>query len=388
MESDMIATRNSTLVSTGPIPHSPLEERDDCLRVMRSGLSLLALCLLLWGLFYLVWRLVPEVTPGSLRVYDAKLAVLTQPGLFGKDAQFKALFVGLSYTMTGFKPEAFDQLSHGTCSSYNLGLPIAIFGRRTYTLPEMLALLESSGQTPTDILLTWREPWPPGKAEPPRSVSARFTPKWDNAAVIQVLFPFRQLARDGSIFLARSIKHGGPVAFTRSCNHELQSCLNSRGYYFIKTESIYPKDQLPENYAAKTDAPNLPLNRPVEVWEEYIRWVRKAAPTVRLFLVPNYYRANSCAPSPSNARLREALAKYNVLAIGPDYFQYPNHLFSDAAHLNPAGADVYTRDLWNLLREHFSQLPATALERGASVASDPESRTAPNASNTAPPAER
>lgn len=344
----MISALESKSSRVGSTVDSTPEDSDDWSRIVRVGLSLLALCLLLWVVFYALWRRFPEVTPGSVRVYDAKLAALKKPGVFGAPAPCKVLVVGLSYTMTGFKPESFDRLSGGTCASFNLGLPVTIFGRHIYELPELLAMLNDSGQSPTEVLITWQEPWPPREAK--QSRSQWLTPKWDTAAVTYRVFPFRQLARDGSIFLLRSVRHGGPSTFARACDDELQSALQSRGYYFIKSDSLYPNNQLPEDYSLRTDSPGRTMARPIDVWEDYIKAFKAAAPKAKLILVPNYYRANSCAPAPSNAQLREALGKYGVEVVGPDYFQYPNQAFSDAAHLNPAGAEIYTRDLWNLLR--------------------------------------
>lgn len=352
---DMITAFDSNPASLGSTADSSQAEFGDWSRIVRVGLSLVALCLLLWVVFYALWRLFPEVAPGSLRVYDAKLAALKEPGVFGTSARSKVLVVGLSYTMTGFKPELFDRLSGGTCASFNLGLPVTVFGRHVYELPELLSMLDASGQSPTEVLITWQEPWPPRETEPKRSVSQWLTPKWDTAAVTYRVFPFRQLARDGSIFLLRSATHGGPSAFAGTCNEDLQSVRQSRGYYFIKSDSLYPNDQLPEDYSLRTDSPRRTMARPVDAWENYIRAFKAAAPRAKLILLPNYYRANSCAPAPSNAQLREVLGAYGVEVIGPDYFQYPNHAFSDAAHLNPAGAEIYTQDLWNSLRNHFRQ---------------------------------
>ena len=351
----MIIAPETKPAQAGSPVHSTEEDPGDWGRIVRAGSYLVAWCLLLWVLFYALWRLFPEVTPGSVRVYDAKLAALKKPGVFGTPAHYKVLVVGLSYTMTGFKPESFDRLSGGTCASFNLGLPVTIFGRHVYELPELLAMLDDSGQSPTEVLITWQEPWPPREAEPKRSVSKWLTPKWDTAAFTYRLFPFRQLARDGSIFLLRSATHGGPSAFAGACNEELQSALQGKGYYYIKSDSLYPNDQLPENYSLKTDSPTRTMARRVDVWENYIKDFKAAAPRAKLILVPNYYRANSCAPAPSNAQLREILGRYGVEVIGPDYFQYPNHDFSDAAHLNPAGAQIYTQDLWNFLRNHFRE---------------------------------
>lgn len=354
----MIAAPESNPTLVRSVAPSRQTDVGDWKRIMRVGLTLTGLCVVLWVLFYVVWRLVPEVTPGSVRVYDAKLAALKRPGVFSTSAHSKVLVVGLSYTMTGFKPELFDRLSGGACASFNLGLPVTIFGRRVYELPELLAMLDASGQSPTEIWITWQEPWPPMKTERVRSPGHWLTPEWDTAAVTYRLYPFRQLARDSSIFLLRSVRHGGPSAFARASDEEIQSVLQNRGYYFIKSDSLYPNDQLPEGYSLRTDSPMRTMARPIDVWENYVKAFKAAAPNAKLVLVPNYYRANSCAPAPSNAELREVLGRHGVEVIGPDYFQYPNRFFSDAAHLNPAGAEVYTRDLWNLLRNHSTNSSA------------------------------
>jgi hypothetical protein len=75
-------------------------------------------------------------------------------------------------------------------------------------------------------------------------------------------------------------------------------------------------------------------------------------------------RLGSRAPSEADARVREALARHGIEVRGPDYWLYPNRIFSDPGHVNPEGAATYTRDLWELLapviREASrSQRPAT-----------------------------
>jgi hypothetical protein len=39
--------------------------------------------------------------------------------------------------------------------------------------------------------------------------------------------------------------------------------------------------------------------------------------------------------------------------LGPDYFLYPNALFSDQTHLNTAGARVYTEALYRLVQNQL-----------------------------------
>jgi len=349
----MIAAPQSKPARIGSSAHSSQADSSDWNRISREGLSLLALCLLLWVLFYSLWRLFPEMTPGSLRVYDAKLAALKEPGFLATPARCKVLVVGLSYTMAGFEPILFDGLGSNKCSSFNLGLPVTIFGRRIYQLDQILDIVEKSGNIPTHVLVTWRDPYPRVEGQTKHSIWNWITPKCDSAQVMQALFPFKQIGRDGPVFFARAFSHGGPAVFGQACDNEVSKMLHNRGYYFMKSDSIYANDELPPDFYARGDSPDQPLARDVKLWEQFVSGLKKRPNGPRILLVPNYYRENKCAPAPSNEPLRDALGKYGVEVIGPDYWKYPNYMFSDAAHLNPTGADVYTKELWNLLKDRL-----------------------------------
>ena len=324
-------------------------------RVARATFCLAAIVAALWLLFYALWLRFPEITPGAVRLYDAKLQAVQKPELFVAGAKNKVLVVGHSYTMAGLKPVEFDRFSAGESSTFNLGLPLTIFGRRVYSLTETLGMLGAAGNTPTHVLVTWGEPWPSFAGPTNNSVWTWVTPKFNSGDVVQRMFPFRQIGRDGTIFLLRSLSRGGPAAFAKSCNAELQSAMDSRGYFFIRSDSIYPNDELPDNFSLRTDSQLRSMSRDVPAWRRYAETLResKVASKVKLFLVPNYYREASCAPPATNDELRAALHECGVEVIGPDYWRYPNRMFCDAAHLNPKGADVYTRDLWNLVKDNL-----------------------------------
>lgn len=329
------------------------EFRSDIMALLRHTVLLGFIILGCWLVFYRVWKACPQITPGSLRVYDEKLSTVQKSDLFPAEAQRRVLVVGHSYTMTGFEPLLFDKLGSNVCSAFNLGLPVTLFGRRIYSLDETLDMLERSGNAPTHVLVTWRDPWPPAESRPKPSLWNWITPKFDSAAAMQRLFPFKQIGRDGLIFLARSCAHGGPAVFREASNNEVSKMLHNRGYYFMKSDSIFPSDELPANFCARSDSPNIGMGRDIKVWEQFVSGLKRRTNGPRILLVPNYYRANSCAPALSNAELREVLGRYGIEVVGPDYFQYPNQMFSDAAHLNPKGANGYTEDLWDLLRDHL-----------------------------------
>lgn len=331
------------------------QDESEVMLLLRRAVLLGFILLACWLGCCWVWRAFPEIVPGSLRVYDEKLSTIQRAALFPMDAQRRILVVGHSYTMAGFEPLVFDRLGSNDCSAFNLGLPVTVFGRRIYKLDEILDMLQKSGNVPTHVLVTWRAPWPPDLSQPKPTAWTWITPKYDSSVAMQKLFPFKQLGRDGLIFLARSCSHGGPSAFGQACNNEVSKMLHNRGYYFMKSDSIYPNDELPVGFCARDDSPNLSMGRDLREWEEFISSMKTRANGPRILLVPNYYRENSCAPAPDNEPLREVLGKYGVEVVGPDYWQYPNRMFSDAAHLNPTGAEVYTKDLWALLRDHLGK---------------------------------
>jgi hypothetical protein len=69
---------------------------------------------------------------------------------------------------------------------------------------------------------------------------------------------------------------------------------------------------------------------------------------IRGWCVPDNRREGGYAPDPVNEKMREELKdRPRIKVIGPDYFLFPKRFFSDAVHLNPDGAEAYTRKLWD-----------------------------------------
>ena len=71
---------------------------------------------------------------------------------------------------------------------------------------------------------------------------------------------------------------------------------------------------------------------------------------IRCYYVPYYLRIGEAADATYDqafATLVEQATSCKLL--GPDYFLYPNRFFSDQTHLNRAGAEAYTQDLFRLL---------------------------------------
>jgi hypothetical protein len=72
--------------------------------------------------------------------------------------------------------------------------------------------------------------------------------------------------------------------------------------------------------------------------------------------VPYYLRIGEAAVPPSyNQQFAAFLGQASSCQLlGPDYYLYPNELFSDQTHLNDAGARTYTAALFRLLESRLS----------------------------------
>ena len=72
----------------------------------------------------------------------------------------------------------------------------------------------------------------------------------------------------------------------------------------------------------------------------------------RFLIIPEYHREGFCAEAPGvNPRSAEILARLPAFTlVGPDYYRYPNRLFSDHVHLNGEGATKYTARIAEIVR--------------------------------------
>ena len=317
----------------------------------------LVIFFLLWFAFYGFERGLPFLKNGSDIIFAAKLQLERTGTIFPSDPKVqRVLIFGNSKVLAGFLPSLFDRLAAAgemNVSSFNSGFP----GSDEF-LPELKTLCERA-QAPNVLLLTL--PW---ESDPPRR--DLFHLVQNDHAVIGELFPFRFWLRDFTSFLMDATGHGGVMSFYRESQNDAREVVSDRGYYLITEQSRFPGGRIPDDFHLASDQPGRVASRIAPArdrqTEELNRLVRQYH--IRCYYVPYYLRMGEAAPppayNPSFAAAAESATSCTLL--GPDYFLYPNRLFSDQTHLNTAGARVYTEALFQLLRDQLSQGHERALQ--------------------------
>ena len=299
---------------------------------------------LLYSLFFALSRRFPYIQPGGGLVSRLKHDLARNGRPFVRSSGLKVMAFGKSKVLSGFIPSLFDnELAAAGVSveSYNFGLP----GDERFIAD--LERMASRGTAPDVVLLT--AAWPAN----PESGPDVFHFVNHDRQIMDSLFPFRNLLRDFFVMFAEV--HGSPTGFRRSyleSERVLRQVEKERGYYFIARQSHYKNDELPAEFKDPKDTPSVTSPRTIPRGPTYRRLISLfAAHHIKCIFIPIYRREGELAPPPplnlEAARALEGQPQFGI--VGPDYFIYPNRLFSDPVHANPGGAEVYTRAVASLV---------------------------------------
>jgi hypothetical protein len=295
-----------------------------------------------WICFYSIYINFPYIRAGADLVTEFKVELVQKGSPFRSGHQrLRIMAFGDSKILAGFIPPLFDSilaLGGVAAESYNLGLP----GDQRFV--SHLETLVSRGEAPDIALLGY--PWPDVDESGPTVF--RFIS--DDNVVLDRVFPFRHMPRDFFVTLGLASSRGGLPAFYRQAEQTLRRVELDRGYYFIVGQSHEKDDQLPEAFGLPTDTPmKICARQRVNTHTDTFRKLQNALLEhhVRCIFIPLYYRIHQQAEAPEvNAEVVTSLDGVAPFAVaGPDYYLYPNRLFSDPTHLNRRGAEVYTRQL-------------------------------------------
>jgi hypothetical protein len=324
----------------------------------RSSLGwTVAIFVALWVALFALDREFPYLKNGSDIIFQAKLRFERQGQIFPPDRHIlRVMMFGDSKMLAGFLPSLFDQLAttqNQNVSAFNSGFP----GTDVF-LPELEQMCRR-GEAPNILILTL--PW---KADPPKW--SIFHLVSDDHEVVTAMFPFRNWLRDFTDFLMTARSHGGLISLYKESQQNERQVIADRGYYLITEQSRFPTGRLPDDFHLASDQPGIVKARTAPRQSagigELNRLIRQYH--MRCYFVPYYLRIGESASPPARdqqfASAVESATPCKLL--GPDYFLYPNRLFSDQTHLNTAGARVYTKDLFRLLENQLSQGSKGALQ--------------------------
>jgi hypothetical protein len=334
----------------------PADAQSQVLEVIKVSARALAGFAVLYLLFYFLHHRFPYLQPGDSLVSDFKHAQARHGNLFqsprgsaaGNPAVGKmhVMAFGYSKTLAGFIPKLFDSelaaAGFPAVESYNFGLP----GDSRFV--DDLEAMAAHGTAPDLALLTF--PWP---AVPDKGPTF-FHFINNDYEVVDQLFPFRHMVRDFFIMLTDAHGFAGlPGTYAESERAVRQVGLD-RGYYFISRQSHFKNDELPPDFRLPTDTPDAIDPRPVTLGPIYSHLARVLAKNrIECIFIPKYYREGEFAPAaPIDSGTVKVIAHQpNVDLIGPDYWLYPNRLFSDQEHANREGAALYTRQVAALVTQ-------------------------------------
>ena len=298
-----------------------------------------------------LWRELPYLKNGSDVVFSAKLQWEHQGQVFPADpAVTRVLIFGNSKILAGFIPSWFDQMSaahHLNVSSFNSGFP----GSDLF-LPPLQAMC-ARGQAPNVLLMTL--PW--SRDPKPRGIF-HFIP--DDHAVIDRLFPFRNLLRDLTAFLLAAPGHGGVMNYYRESEQNERDVIAERGYHLITEQSRFAGGRLPDDFRLDSDLPTTRLPRIAPSTSSQIAALNQLIRQYHIdcYFVPFYLREGEAAPAEAKDAAFAAQVEQATPCklLGPDYYLYPNRMFADQTHLNQTGARVYTEALFQLLKDRSHAL--------------------------------
>lgn len=294
-----------------------------------------ALAAAIWLTLFALSKSFPFIQNGAAAVAQEKLALAQNPKLFAPTDKIRVVAFGNSKTLAGFRPSAFGPALGPGADAANLAIP----GDDRFL--DLLETQLSHGAAPTHVFLQSL----PRSSEQDDSLWSLLL---DNKRLGILLFPFRPFVRDAIIFAYES-RRVGPFAQYRSNAAQIEQMRAERGYYFIKSQSHYADDRLPEGYSLPTDRPDQVSKRDIDPSDPQFRRLMDLAEkyNFEVMLVPIAYRRGEYAEPPAVDEEAAAVLKSYPRAhvIGPAYWIYELQDFSDPVHLNIPGAERYSKQL-------------------------------------------
>jgi hypothetical protein len=309
---------------------------DDPRALLRSGfLSFCAASTVLWLILYGAYVAFPYVRNGADIISQEKVRYLETQPVFSATAHRRILVFGDSKILAGFDPAIYGEAFSSDVESFNAGRPAN--SRFVVLLKQILA----RGTRPTHIFV---EVPPADERETSWLDYLRHDKK-----LVELLFPFRNLPRDLTLFLFQA-RHNGVIETYKENGQTAERVLDDKGYYFIKAQSLFPDDRLPDNYRLPTDSATRALPRVIDPKAPAFQDLVGMAATYgfAVVFIPTPYRAGEFAPASDSDKSEGVMPIDGVpgfYVAGPSHWLYEPKYFSDPVHLNKEGATLYSRRL-------------------------------------------
>jgi len=288
-----------------------------------------------WILLYAFYVAFPFVRNGSEVITLSKVAHLETQDIFSVGARKRILVFGDSKMLAGFNPAAYAENLPPDVESFNAGRPAN--SRFVVLLKHIL----ERGTRPTHILVE----------VPPVDESEI---GWLDYVVhdkllVEFLFPFRTMPRDLTLFLFEARRGGGILKAYRENAHTADRMIDDKGYYFIKGQSLFAGDRLPDTYRLPTDSPDKVPSRVIDPDAPAFRELAQLSKTYgfAVIFIPTPYRVGEVATP--DLSVSDALSPLGSVpgffVAGPSHWCYEPRYFSDPTHFNQEGAALYSRRL-------------------------------------------
>ncbi|MCP4217176.1 MAG: DUF1574 domain-containing protein [bacterium] len=284
---------------------------------------------------------------------------LVRSGFFKPDTDKKnILFMGTSRILAGIRPKLFDQLNGNTTLSYNLALPALPIGPYYFQLKDYLEttapprriILELKIKSKRNLQLFHH--YANQGISGPGEAFSYFRHCQNKSTVANYLFPIRMYKYFVGPYVVNSIFNPAALKERKRENHaHVRQMKTERGYFFIKEQALFPDLRLPENYGA---AQGKILQKGEEFDPFTDPYVAKffdlaAQHHIVIQIIQPVYRSSQFRQYETMPRQYCLLsAKYPEVLIRPGSWKakfYENKYFADPVHLNPEGADRYTREI-------------------------------------------
>lgn len=332
-------------------------------KVKRFGKKILLLTLLLIIVMLLLNFLGIQAgniyKDGAALVCEAKRDMVRSGQVRFQEGKVNVLFMGTSRILAGIQPLLFDRLSGGQTYSYNLALPALTIGSSYFVLRDYLG----RNPPPAYIILqlainrckncyTYNYYATQGISSFDELLTI-FKNVENKSIILNYIFPFRMYKNFIFKYLYNILLHPASIRQIKTANRKiLEKMTADRGFYYIKEQAVDEDERIPRTSPSSTTTPDFPPDYDPfadPFVEKFFDLTREKG--IHVILIQPVYRENQYSQYKTMPyQYKSLLERYPHVMVAKNAWKlkfYPINLFADHTHLNPEGAELYTREIFN-----------------------------------------